>query len=243
MSPSITERETFVLKFGGTSVGTGKRLLEVSDIVKSYTGRTVVVLSAMSGSIKSQGTTSRLLEACQEVLKPNSQRYIDIVDSLEKDHLSAARDAFTLSLNEVAVEEKVIQNDGSPSPLTEEYRSNCHPLFIQDIFSKLTKNIKAECSKLRQFMIAAEVIDELSPRSQDFIISAGEKLSALIFASVLESQSISELTIKTLRQNTSLWIKLFKRNSIFLKSIRPFTTIWSLYFERHFIHTLMIMYA
>ena len=60
----------------------------------------------------------------------------------------------------------------------------------QVILETLVNDIKAECLKLRSFMIAAEVIDELSPRSQDYIISVGEKLSARIFSAVLESQGI-----------------------------------------------------
>jgi aspartate kinase len=50
-----------VLKFGGTSLGTGERLIQVAQIVKGVTESflPVVVVSAMSGETKSLGTTSR----------------------------------------------------------------------------------------------------------------------------------------------------------------------------------------
>lgn len=47
----------------------------------------------MSGTQKSQGTTSRLLEAADDVLIPQSTRYLDIVEELERDHLKAAQEA------------------------------------------------------------------------------------------------------------------------------------------------------
>lgn len=59
---------------------------------------------------------------------------------------------------------------------------------ITEIKKALEKDIQAICDKLRAFMAAAEIIDELSPRSQDYIVSAGERLSALIFVAVLRSQ-------------------------------------------------------
>jgi hypothetical protein len=45
----------------------------------------------MSSVNKSQGTTSRLLEAAMDVLRPNSTRYLDLVQLIEESHLDAAR--------------------------------------------------------------------------------------------------------------------------------------------------------
>jgi aspartate kinase len=156
-----------ILKFGGTSVGTGDRLKHVASIIKQLS-HAVVVLSAMSGSVKSEGTTSKLLEACQEVLKPSSQKYLDIVDFIENNHVKAASDALDvpISTNKASMASLTDNINGSKAclePLTPN----------QVIFEQLLSDIRAECSKLRQFMIAAEVIDELSPRSKDFIISTG----------------------------------------------------------------------
>lgn len=52
-----------VQKFGGTSLGTADRLLNVANIVESSwakgSTKLIVVLSAMSSYKKSEGTTSR----------------------------------------------------------------------------------------------------------------------------------------------------------------------------------------
>jgi aspartate kinase len=54
-----------VQKFGGTSVGTGERMGRVADIIqRTRQARGVIaVVSAMSGTVKAEGTTSLLLEA------------------------------------------------------------------------------------------------------------------------------------------------------------------------------------
>jgi aspartate kinase len=134
----------------------------------------------MSGSVKSEGTTSMLMEACREVLTPNSKAYIKLMDNLEENHIKAANEAL---YQYTTINQNVVSN--GIEALLKSSR-NCNV----DILHKLETDIKAECDRLRQFMIAAEVIDEISPRSQDFIISAGEKLSALIFTSVLQCQNI-----------------------------------------------------
>lgn len=148
-----------VLKFGGTSVGTGERLIQVANVVKGVaaTFKPIVVLSAMSGQTKSLGTTSRLLEAVEEILITDSVKYLQIVDEIEASHLKASKDA--LSSHAFA-----------------------------SILASLEKDIKSECVRLRSFMAAAEIVDEISPKSRDVIVSMGEKLSARVFAAVLESQ-------------------------------------------------------
>lgn len=55
---------------------------------------------------------------------------------------------------------------------------------------KAAELIKEELQLLKSFLGAISVIGELSPRSQDVIIGTGEKLSACIFASLLNSMGI-----------------------------------------------------
>ncbi|TPX59164.1 aspartate kinase [Powellomyces hirtus] len=156
-------RPIVVQKYGGTSVGSAERMLEVSNIVKSSLdhNRVIVVLSAMSSTKKAEGTTSRLLEAAKEVLKPNSQRYLDIIDIIEEGHL------------------KTVENAVTKGPA----------------YDDVVRDVKAECQRLRSFMSAAEVIDEISPRSRDVMISTGEKLSARIFAALLQSQGVEAVYV------------------------------------------------
>ncbi len=57
----------------------------------------------------------------------------------------------------------------------------------RSIKSQLKEEIREELHRLKLFLDAIQVIGELSPRSMDVIISTGEKLSARIFAAMLNS--------------------------------------------------------
>ena len=54
----------------------------------------------MSGTLKSEGTTTRLLEAAREVLVPHSQRYLDVIDAIQALHI-AAIDSAVLDVKDV----------------------------------------------------------------------------------------------------------------------------------------------
>lgn len=94
----MTKGGILVKKFGGTSIGNADRLRNVASIVSksSQTNRVIVVLSAMSGQTKRQGTTSRLLQAADAVLKGNSAEYKEVMQQLKEDHLNAAREAISV---------------------------------------------------------------------------------------------------------------------------------------------------
>ncbi|KAK9365964.1 Aspartate/glutamate/uridylate kinase [Lipomyces kononenkoae] len=59
-----------------------------------------------------------------------------------------------------------------------------------DILADLEASISGECELLANFLNAAQVIDEISPRTKDSIIGAGEKLSCLFMASLLNDRGI-----------------------------------------------------
>ncbi|KAI8897945.1 Aspartate/glutamate/uridylate kinase [Globomyces pollinis-pini] len=174
-------KEPVVLKFGGTSVGTAERLLQVAEIVNhvKLSQNPIIVLSAMSGTNKKEGTTSRLLEAVEEILKPESQRYLDIVDSIQTSHITAARQALAGEAN-------------------------------ASLLKQLEMDITLECDKLRSFMAAAEIIEEISAKSKDIIMSVGEKLSARTFAAVLKSTGTPTKYISL----DKLINKKFEKNSL-----------------------------
>ncbi|MDT8448089.1 MAG: aspartate kinase [bacterium] len=86
--------DLLVQKYGGTSVGTADRLLNVAKIVaqsKEAGNRVAVVLSAMSSHVKAEGTTSRLLEASQAAIDGGA--YYKIIDLIEARHLEAIEGA------------------------------------------------------------------------------------------------------------------------------------------------------
>lgn len=75
-----------VMKFGGTSVGTGQMLVRVADIVKESTGQKVVVVSALAG------VTDALVAAVKRVRKDEGA--IDpFLEELRRRHLDAAAQA------------------------------------------------------------------------------------------------------------------------------------------------------
>ena len=50
----------------------------------------------------------------------------------------------------------------------------------------LKAEIEEECARLANFLGAAQIIDEISPRTKDAIIGAGEKLSCMFMAALLK---------------------------------------------------------
>ncbi|CAO3586368.1 unnamed protein product [Absidia cylindrospora] len=58
------------------------------------------------------------------------------------------------------------------------------------IRKNLIADIEYDCEKLTSFLKAAQIINEISPRSRDIIIGAGEKLSCRIVAAVLVDRGV-----------------------------------------------------
>ncbi|KAK9459281.1 Aspartate/glutamate/uridylate kinase [Lipomyces oligophaga] len=59
-----------------------------------------------------------------------------------------------------------------------------------EILTDLEKKINAECDQLSKFLSAAQIIEEISPRTKDSIIGAGEKLSCLFMTALLNDRNI-----------------------------------------------------
>ncbi|CAO3642038.1 unnamed protein product [Cunninghamella echinulata] len=60
----------------------------------------------------------------------------------------------------------------------------------ENIKNELISDIKHDCTKLKSFLEAAQIINEISPRSRDIIIGAGEKLSCRIVTAVLRDRDV-----------------------------------------------------
>lgn len=88
--------ETIVQKFGGTSIGRPERMINVAKIVQKTLAedkKVAVVLSAMSGGVKIEGTTSNLMKAADEAIKGGS--YYKIIDLLQDNHLDTVEKTIT----------------------------------------------------------------------------------------------------------------------------------------------------
>lgn len=57
-----------------------------------------------------------------------------------------------------------------------------------EVLAKLEDDIDHDCEKLRSFLVAAQIIEEISLRSKDVIMGVGERLSCRIVAAVLKDR-------------------------------------------------------
>lgn len=168
MDVSRENRPWLVQKYGGTSLG---KLLEsiCSKIIPSYLQNynLVVVCSAISGSTKASGTTSLLLECVS-----HAEAGLSAQAQLNKT-IDLVRD------NHVRLLERYLVNsNGTRSDL------------CRDIFDATKTVIVKECESLRGFLLAAQIIGELSPRARDRVIALGEKLACRIVAAFLSSKGV-----------------------------------------------------
>ncbi|KAM0789418.1 hypothetical protein ACM66B_000243 [Microbotryomycetes sp. NB124-2] len=60
----------------------------------------------------------------------------------------------------------------------------------EDILRELEEELEYDCERLRSFLLAAQIIDEISARSKDIIIGVGERLSCRIVVAVLKDRGV-----------------------------------------------------
>eukprot|EP00833_Pecoramyces_ruminatium_P003940 jgi/Orpsp1_1/1177972/evm.model.c7180000063588.1 len=110
----IDNSNTLVQKYGGTSVGTAKAMLNVADIIKKSlkSSKVVAVLSAMSSHKKSEGTTSKLILAMENI--NDAEVYIKILNEIQDHHISVAKE--------------VIKNEEILKDITESINKECQSL-------------------------------------------------------------------------------------------------------------------
>ena len=132
-----------VMKFGGTSLATGKNIRRVANIVagsvKQGTG-VIVVVSALDG------TTDDLCEAAEQAQNGNEAYVRKFKQKLLERHTAAALKA---------IESKRAQKE------------------TQQV-------IKKTIDELEKVLIGISYVGELTPKSRDYVLSFGERLSAPI---------------------------------------------------------------
>ncbi|KAF2103141.1 aspartate kinase [Rhizodiscina lignyota] len=166
MSPAIPcKREWVVQKYGGTSLG---KLLDTicGEIIPafSYQFNVAVICSAISGKSKALGTTSLLIQ-CISAISSSTEgaenELNDTLDLLKDNHLNI--------INSIA--------------------SGLNP-DAQQICQRAANAISKECEQMRAFMLAAQTVGELSPRSRDRILALGERLACSIVATTLQVKGV-----------------------------------------------------
>ncbi|PSR74403.1 hypothetical protein PHLCEN_2v9911 [Hermanssonia centrifuga] len=199
-----------VQKFGGTSVG--KFAVKIAeDIVSGYIDqhKVAIVCSARSGSTKALGTTNLLLKAASEAL----QRTRSPLDTSGTNTPNGLFSRLSMSSLPASPRPRSKSSPRSDSPFGAFAMNSVHsdtPSFnstvdlirsehltaarcsVRDpeLLKELEAEIEHDCDSLRSFLFAAQVIDEISPRSKDSIVGFGEKLGCKIIATVLRDRGI-----------------------------------------------------
>jgi len=137
-----------VMKFGGTSVGTGENIRHVADLVTQYAKNdcgVAVVVSALAG------VTNKLMEISEQAKKGDEKKIKAFNKELAERHLAAVSKAI---LN------KQLQKE------TEK--------IVANTICELEKVLTGIC-----------YVGELTPKSRDYVLSFGERLSAPIVCGAL----------------------------------------------------------
>jgi aspartate kinase len=130
-----------VMKFGGTSVGTGKNIRHVAHLVTKHANKdckVAVVVSALAG------VTNSLFEVACQAKKSDTKHIETFTKGLLQKHLKAIS---------TAISSKSIQKE------------------VTDI----TERTIAELEKV---LTGVCYVGELTPKSKDYVVSFGERLSA-----------------------------------------------------------------
>ncbi|MCW4023857.1 MAG: aspartate kinase [Candidatus Bathyarchaeota archaeon] len=141
-----------VMKFGGTSVGTGESIRHVADLVTQNAKdcKVAVVVSALAG------VTNGLLEVACQAKKNDEKR----IQAFTKELLKKHTDAIT-----TAITSKQIQND----------------------VTQITEKTIAELEKV---LTGICYVGELTPKSKDYVVSFGERLSAPIVWGAIKDHKV-----------------------------------------------------
>jgi len=144
-----------VMKFGGTSIGDGKRMRHVAKIVtdkKKKDKDVVVVTSAMTQ------ITNSLIDISKEALDVRDiKRINNFVEDIKKKHEEAIEDA---------IKSENIKRD-------------------------VRKTIYNLIDELEKVLIGVAYLGELTPKSRDYILSFGERLSAPILSGAIKDLGYS----------------------------------------------------
>jgi aspartate kinase len=145
-----------VMKFGGTSVGSGKNIRHVSDLVKAEFSagkgqtRIAVVVSALAG------VTNQLIEIADQAKKSDEKHIQVFTKQLLSKHLAEISTAIT---------SKQIQKE----------------------VTAITEKTIAELGKV---LTGICYVGELTPKSKDYVLSFGERLSAPIVWGALKDDKL-----------------------------------------------------
>ncbi|TIB10117.1 hypothetical protein E3P92_03274 [Wallemia ichthyophaga] len=203
-----------IQKFGGTSIG---RALDsiVDHIVPQYfpASNVVLVCSARSGASKDTGTTNLLLKAATEALTPRNSpnspsapgtpgtpsaltrpRFGSPQQSRSASPTGFSHSNLDDSLRKLSLSRSTLDQPDfvlTANILREEHFSAARDLIKNDnVRISVEADISADCDSLCEFLNAAQIIDEISPRSKDAIVGLGERLACRLVCAALADRGI-----------------------------------------------------
>ena len=135
--------KNIVMKFGGTSVGTGENIRKVADLVAQNAKndcRVVVVVSALAN------VTNKLVENAEQAKKSNEKHVQAFTRELLNKHLAEVSSA---------IKSRQVQTE-------------------------VTAIIEKTIAELEKVLTGICYVGELTPKSKDYVLSFGERLSAPI---------------------------------------------------------------
>jgi aspartate kinase len=142
-----------VMKFGGTSVGTGENIRHVADLVTKYAKKdnnVAVVVSALAG------VTNELIEVACQAKKSDEKHIQTFTAKLLKKHIETISSAIT---------SKSIQKE----------------------VTQITEKTIVELEKV---LTGICYVGELTPKSKDYVLSFGERLSAPIVWGAIKDRKV-----------------------------------------------------
>lgn len=141
-----------VMKFGGTSMGSGERISNVADLVRADPRPKAVVVSAVGG------VTDKLLSIAQGIVNHKTVEVEDRVNRFTRD---------LLVLHQQVIKEAVSD---------------------ESIAKDAEKDIAALIEKLRITLLGVGYLEDLSPKSLDYVLSFGERMSVVILSACLREK-------------------------------------------------------
>ncbi len=138
-----------VLKFGGSSVGSADRIINVLNILKKYEKEQIAVVFSAFQKITDQ------LIAVSRLASEGNLSYQQVFNEIEARHISTAKELISTKRQ-----------------------------------SKILAPIKVTLNELEDVLHGVFLIKELSPRTLDFVLSFGERLSAFIITNALIDRKI-----------------------------------------------------
>lgn len=162
LSPLMFEKSNWIVqKFGGTSVGKFPEQI-VEQIVKVYTtqyeNNVAVVCSARSSYTKAEGTTSRLLNAC-ELAANNDPTFTDVLQLVRNDHVSNAQE----KIKDSTLQQKLVKDTNAELDLVEKYLSASQ---ILGEVSSRTMDLVMSCGEKLSCLFMAALCNDLGVPAQ-----------------------------------------------------------------------------